>query len=217
MSAPITATPVAAARARNVTQTLHFTTNRGLIGTLSSGTVLSRAKLDANKTLEAIGFPNVFSRSQDAAWVDYVSMSVSRVNKRMLTSSQNWHLDEEIWWAVLAFDVSLIDDAGIFFATTNNIYPVVQRGEGVQGFEAMFAPVVPWGYYGSVRQRFTSTPDHHTTCPQAEVLYPEAVSLAALTAIYVPEPELLDNVAGVLAAIPRAPDVPVECKPEVFD
>jgi hypothetical protein len=211
------ATPSAAARFRGIDAILHFTTNRGLVGILSTGTVLSRAGLDGDKTLEAIGFPNNASRSRDADWVGYVSMSISRVNKHMLSYSQSWHRSAGVWWAVLAFDVSILDTEGVVFASTNNVYPVVRRATGVAGFEAMFAQKVPWGKFGSIRERYNGFPDHYTTCPQAEVLYPNAVPLTALMAIYVPEPEQLDEVRGILAAIPGTPSVPVLCRPEVFD
>lgn len=204
------------ARSRGVTEILHFTTSRGLVGILNSNGVVCRDRLDSDQTLEAIRLPNAASRSKDAAWTGYVNLSVSRVNVSMLGYSKNWHRIDGVWWAIVAFDVSIVDDPGVTFTTTNNTYPVVQRAVGVAGFEAMFADRVPWGYYGSVAIRTASTPASYTTCPQAEVLYPDVVTLDRATNVYVPEPDYLDDVAGMMSAFPNAQGLQVTCAPAVF-
>lgn len=208
--------PSEAARARGITEILHFTTNRGLIGILSAGGVASRDRLDADPTLEAIKLPNVLSRHKDAAWTGYVNLSVSRVNISMLGYSKNWHQEDGVWWSVIAFNIGVIDDDSVMFTTTNNTWPVVKRAGGADGFEAMFASSVPYGRFGSIARRRATTLQSHTTCPQAEVLYPDFLSLDHAMHIYVAEAEHLDEVAGMAAAFPRTQDLTVTHAPEVF-
>lgn len=212
-------TPAERARERGVTELLHFTSHPGLIGILASGKVQSRDNLRADEYLEEIMLLNSPSRARDAAWTGYVKLSVSRVNSRFMGSSRGWHAHEGVWWACLSFDVGILDHEGVWFSTTNNAYEVTERATGIEGFEAMFGPKVAWGTYGSVCRRTPSTPDHFTTDPQAEVLYPGAVDLSHLRAIYVPEEERTDDVAAYLAGL-YAPDslqaVPCLYRPDVF-
>jgi hypothetical protein len=88
---------------------------------------------------------------------------------------------------VLSFDVSILDDDGVWFTTTNNVYEAVcRRGLGREGFDDMFARCVPWGYLGSEKRRTAATPSHWTTDRAAEVLYPGELPLDRLNRIYVP-------------------------------
>ena len=203
------------ARQRGITEVLHFTTNRGLVGILSSGAVLSRDALEAADKLEPIRLLNCGSRSKDADWTGWVNLSLTQVNKSMLGTSQSWHKEDGIWWGVLAFDVSILDDDDVWFTTTNNTYPVVRRGHGIEGLTALFAPRVPWGYYGSSKTRQNKT-DDMTTCEQAEVLYPGSLRLDALRHIYVAEGEHIDQIAGWVTAFPTTPVVPVTFNPGIF-
>ena len=204
------------ATSRGITEILHFTTNKGLIGVLAKQAALCRDLLETDQYLEHIYTRNCADRSKDAAWTGYVNLSISRVNGPMFDSSERWHATEELWWAVLAFDVSILADPGVVFTTTNNTYPVVKRGGGVDGLAALFANRVPWGYYGSVRQRGPGMPDAWTTDVQAEVLYPSKIQVDRLMAVYVREDEHIDVVNALLGALSGAPRVPVTCKPEVF-
>lgn len=205
------------AKARGITEILHFTTNKGLIGVLASGAVLSRDLLDADAYLEHIYTPNCADRPKDADWTGYVNLSISRVNASMLGYSRGWHpVGEDLWWAVLAFDPGILGAPDVWFTTTNNTYPVADRATGAAGFEALFAPRVPWGRFGSIRIRAPHDKPSWTTCPQAEVLYPGKLSTGRLTGIYVHEAEHVDAVAGLLEAVAGAPRVPVVHQPEVF-
>lgn len=202
--------------ARGIREVLHFTTNHGLIGVFASGALLSRDDLNANDLLGSVKLLNCAMR-RDAGWTGYVSSSISAVNKDFLASSQGWHPPRDgVWWAVLSFLPSVLSDDGVVYATTNNVYPVVQRAEGLDGLKALYAPRVPWGYYGSIAVRTPSTPLHRPTHVQAEVLYPGRLGLDRLQAIYVPRGEHVDDVRGLMTSIPQAPQVPVEACPEVF-
>lgn len=201
---------------RSITEVLHFTTNKGLLGIFATGDVLCRDLLDSEQYIEEIYTPNCIDRLKDADWTGYVNLSISRVNDHMLGRSVRWHSTEDVWWAVLAFDVSMLANTGVYFTTTNNTYPCVQRDTGVIGLRALFAESVEWGYYGSRKHRYSRMPDAWTTDPQAEVLYPERVPLRLLRAVYLREPEHVDHVAGWLPIFPDVPRVPIVPKPEVF-
>lgn len=203
--------------ARSITDVLHFTTHRGLLGILATGLLKCRDELSEDEYLEHIYTPNCSDRLKDADWTGYVNLSISRVNADMFKSSKKWHLDDDgVWWAILVFDATLLAHASITFATTNNVYPVVQRATGLAGLQALFNDVVPWGYFGSKKYRFTGLPDNYTTDPQAEVLYPQALPVDWLRAIYVYEEEDIDAVEALLGMFPVGPKVNVEHRPEVF-
>jgi hypothetical protein len=205
------------ARTRGITEVLHFTTDKGLLGIFATGAVRCRDLLDNDKYIEEIYTPNCNNRLKDAEWTGYVNLSVSRVNKYMLDRSEIWHNTEDIRWAVLAFDVSLLAHPGVHFTTTNNTYrPSVRRGTGVHGLHALFADSVKWGYYGDYKCRYPGMPDAWTTDPQAEVLYPQQVSVGLLRALYVREPEHIDHIAGQMSIFSTVPRVPILHKPEVF-
>jgi hypothetical protein len=142
------ATPFEAGQRRGVTELLHYTTQKGVHGTIASAALLSRARLDKDDYLEHIREP-VWPR-KDPAWVDHISLSVSSINAELFAQSRA-HFPH-LWWAVFSIDPRIVDDAGVVFTTTNNIFPKVRRGEGVSGFEAMFAdPVL--GKFSSVHTR----------------------------------------------------------------
>src|SRR4051794_21817184 len=77
---------------RGITEVLHFTTApNGMVGICATGAVRSREQLDEDKYIEHIYAPNCADRLKDAEWMDYVSLSISRVNKWMLDRSEGWH------------------------------------------------------------------------------------------------------------------------------
>ena len=205
------------AAARGITEVLHFTTNKGLLGILATGSVLCKDRLDCEKYIEHIFTQNCPDRTKDSGWTGYVNMSISRVNNWMLTRSNGWHATEDLWWVVPAFNASLLADPGVYFVTTNNTYDkCLKRDTGVYGLHALFANSVEWGKYGSFKCRYPGMPEAWTTDPQAEVLYPGEVPVSMLRAIYVREPEHADAVRAMLAICQQELRVPVQHKPEVF-
>jgi hypothetical protein len=202
---------------RGITELLHFTTNNGALGILATGFVLSRDRLAKEQYIEHIYTPNCPSRHKDSEWTDYVNLSISRVNGRMLgISSGRWHATEDLWWVVLALDGSLLTHPDVHFVTTNNTYHnCLKRNTGVEGLRALFAHSVEWGWQGSHVTRYRGMPDAWTTDPQAEVLYPGQVPIELLRAIYVREEEHADTVRSWFPIFQVLP-VPVEYRPEVF-
>lgn len=201
---------------RGITEVLHFTTNKGLLGILATGTVLCNDRLDDESYIETICTKNCRNRMKDSDWTGYVNMSISRVNNWMLTKLTEWHETEDVWWVVLAFDASLLADPDVHFATTNNTYTrCLKRGTGLEGLRALFAESVEWGWFGHRKYRKPGMPDAWTTDPQAEVLYPGEVPVSKLRAIYVLEGEHADAVRAMISFFP-APPVPVLHKPGVF-
>jgi hypothetical protein len=200
---------------RGITEVLHFTTNLGLVGIFGLGQVLSRARLPQARYVEHVYKPNCKTR-KDPAWVDYVSLSISRINDWMFDTSERWHEVDQVWWAILSFHPGVLADPGVWFATTNNIYPAVRRGQGAPGLEALFADPV----YGRYSAELCRTPDQLPSWPtdrQAEVLYPRALALDRLCQIYVRDGEHRDTIRGMITAFPGLVDVPVLRAPEAFE
>lgn len=154
---------------------------------------------------------------KDPKWTDYVNLSITTVNPRMLGSSRSWHNPkEDIWWAVLSFTPDVLHHPDVWFTTTNNVYTsTVRRAQGPQGLADMFSEPIPWGYYGDKSSR-NGKARNLPTDNQAEVLYPKELSLQYLRAIYVPAEDHLDEIEGWVATLPNVPRVPVTYRPEVF-
>jgi hypothetical protein len=191
---------------------VHFTTVLGTVGILSSRAVKSRRRLPADRHLEHVYRPNAVDRSGDIAWHDYVNLSLSRINAWMFDRSERWHAYDDVSWVLLAFPPDILDEPGVVFTTTNNIYPSCLRAEGLAGFHEMFRdPVL--GRYSTPHTR-VGLPDHFPTDRQAEVLYPGELALDTLQGIYVQLEQALDDIHGALGALDL--DYPVHLAPEEF-
>ena len=203
---------VRAARDRGVKDVVHFTTVRGAIGVLAARAVKSRLLLPKDAYLEHVYRPNAAIR-KDQEWLAYVNLSIARINDWMFETSSRWHPAPDNPWVVLAFDPELLGDPGVVFATTNNIYPACRRGEGLEGFNSLYAQVVQ-GRYGTTHVREGKCSDWPTDC-QAEVLYPSELSCDYLRRIDVQQEEVTETVHGMLAGVGLS--VPVRHAPEVFE
>jgi hypothetical protein len=207
---------LAYAQDRGITEVLHFTSGSGLLGAAATGAVLSRDRLREEEYVAYIALENCPDRSRDAAWTGHVSLSITQINRALLDiSRRRWHPDEDVW-CVLAFDVAILGHPGVWFADSNNAYPITKRDIGVTGLAAMFADAVKWGYYNKIDYRTDRTPRSMPTQDRAEVLYRDRVSLRWLRNIYVSDHETADHVEGLFAVLDTLPRVPVVCKPEVF-
>ncbi len=185
--------------ARSIQEVLHFTTNRGLLGILANGSVKSRKRLPNEAQLEYLFLPNTDYR-KDVPWVDYVNLSISRVNNRFLDWSRRRPRTERLFWCILAFDCVILAHPGVLFVTTNNIYSGAKRGSSHSDLEALFAEAVhQWGPHYAHRP--LGRANHLTTCPQAEVLYPKALSIEHLGRIYVADGETQDEVHAMLGML----------------
>lgn len=199
---------------REILEVLHFTTNKGILGILDTKFLKARDRLNEDARLAYIFTPNASKRTRDIEWLDYVNLSVSRINTWFASSSGNWHRHSGIWWCVLSFSPEVLNHDGIVFTTTNNIYSSVIRNTGESGLEAMFAPrIVQYGNKSVTRT--SKYAENHTTCEQAEVLYPGQVSTEFLKKIYVPNAEIEDQIAGQLIAV-RHPPVEIEVRESLF-
>ena len=199
------------AQERGVTQVVHFTTAKGAVGVLASGSLLSRARLPKEKYLEHVYEPNARIR-KDVAWLDYVNLSIERINDWMFGTSTHWHAAEGNPWVVLSFDPEILAHPGVVFTTTNNIYPACKRAEGLVGFSQMFAEVV-LGWYDCRHDRKDKPPEWPTD-RQAEALYPFDLSCQYLQRIDVQIEETGDTIKAALDVLGQS--VPVCYAPEVF-
>jgi len=174
---------------RGIEEILHFTTDRGVTGILATDYLSCRKLLPQDKYLEYIYKYNCLDRSRDKAWWDYVNLSVTSVNRYLFgISSGKWHSGTDGWWCVLSFKPEICAHDGVYFTTTNNMYSGVQRKQGTAGLKAMFDPqTTQWSRKIITRQ--STTPDNQPTCEQAEVLYPQKLSLEYIRCVYVENDE----------------------------
>jgi len=108
----------ARARVRGVTDIRHYTSERGVMGSIMRGRLLTRDRVEADPELAFI-FEGVWDR-RDPKWTDHISMSVSRINLDLHERSRRRLPD--YWWAIMAFDVAILDEPEVVFTTTNNVY-----------------------------------------------------------------------------------------------
>lgn len=169
---------------RKITEVVHFTTNRGLLGILVQRLCKARALLAKDEYLESIYHENTKWRREDPKYWSYVNLSISEPNHRFLRiSSEDWWANEDLFWAVLSFDPVIMTHPGVLFAPGNMGYEGITPVEGQPGAEALFADRVPKGFKKTM-PRGDRAP-HLPTNPQAEVLYPQAVSTRHLQRICV--------------------------------
>lgn len=200
---------------RGLKEILHFTTNEGLLGILHTRFLKSRKRLPEDKQLKYIFKPNAVWR-KDTAWLDYINLSISRINAQFFEIASNkWHKARDIWWCVLSFDPIILTHDGVYFATTNNMYTGVKRGRGAAGLEALFANrIIQWDDRVVIRD--SQQPLNLATCPQAEVLYPGELSTTFLKKIYVLMAEHDDEICGQVSGVCH-PSIEVVVSPKVFN
>lgn len=211
--------PSEIANERGITELLHFTTSNGFVGIIATGGLLSHSELPQESRLAHILQVNCKDRSRDADWHGYVNLSISRINGTFFSISSNrWHAAKDVYWCILSFSPRIMDHPGVLFSTTNNAYELTARAPGGDGLEALFAPKIrqfptKWVY------RSRETPVHHTTCHQAEVLYPKEVRLDYLQRVYFPTEDIADEAAAQLGfCAPSLKDrVELVVNPEKFE
>ena len=202
-----------AADSRGITQVVHFTTVRGAIGILASSAVKSRSRLPKDKYLEHVYRPNASNRGKDLLWLDYVNLSIERINDWMFEHSESWHAAEDNPWVVLSFHPRILTHPGVVFTTTNNIYPACMRAEGLAGFSRIFSNEIR-GRFGTRHDR-TNKLDAWPTDRQAEVLYPGELTCLHLQRIDVQVEESMATIHGILSGLGRR--ISVRHAPEAFE
>lgn len=203
-----------------VTEVLHFTTNRGLVGSFAIKRVLSRRRLPEEFYLEHVVHNNSHTRPEEAYnfdksrdWLDFVNMSIDEINSRFFRFSEGWERNAELWWAILAFTPEILDHEGVVFTTTNNGYEHCCRASGPEGMAALYEQTIRRKGDWIVSRRARA--DNLPTCEQAEVLYPEGLDTQYLTRVYVAREEDSDRVYGWLREF-GLPVVPVIVAPGKF-
>lgn len=199
---------------RGITEVLHFTTNSGFLGMLSQAQVLPNSKLHQEDLLAFIFKQNSQTRKEkNVKWLDYVNLSISKLNHEFFSYSKYIHRDTEMFWVVLSFSPQILEHDEVFFTTTNNIYPSCKRSQGDEGFINMFNNPIE----GKFQAKFFRGDKHlssWTTCEQAEVLYPEGLSLDYLNKIYVLNEDSKSCVKAQMSLYNKSIETVVE--PSVF-
>lgn len=202
---------------RGISEVLHFTTSNGLLGILATGKLLAHSELPTEKRLSHILQINCRDRSRDSAWHGHINLSISRINGSFFTISQGWHATADVFWCILSFSSEIMSHEGVFFATTNNAYPMTKRASDADGLEALFAPRIHQ-FPTKWVCRNNSQIENFTTCHQAEVLYPKELPLQYLKAIYVKTHDHADEVSAQIGVLNSQlpPDFRLEVAPELF-
>ena len=202
---------VVAAEGKGIKEIVHFTTLTGSVGILATSAVKSRSRLGKESYLQYVYRPNVELR-KDEGWLDYVNLSIERINDWMYDSSARWHADQDNPWVLLSFTPRILAHPGVVFTTTNNIYPACRRAEGLAGFNQLFAAQVH-GRYGKLHDRRGKLPQWPTD-RQAEVLYPMELSCEHLQCIYAQNEDGVEGLEGALGGLGVTANVQIA--PEVF-
>lgn len=166
---------------------LHFTRGDNLVGILQRGGVLSRTKLTAERApshhLEYVGDSAWPDRSRDKDWWGYVNLSIEAVNETLLKKARTNHPEQG--WFILSFKPDILEHENIYFTSTNNAYaPHVLRDIGLTGLNLSYSLSYK-DLNGNIHQRHNMLPKQYPSSQQAEVLYPDFLSLTHLDAIYV--------------------------------
>lgn len=198
---------------RGIAEIVHFTTNSGLTGILASRSLKARALLEKDHYLEKVLKANAADR-KDTAWLSYVNLSISRINRSYFNASVRWHIGDDLWWCILAFDPLILAHQEVHFSTTNNIYTGVKRKKGINGLQSMFSERVHQ-FLGNYAYRVPKMEENLTTCEQAEVLYHREVATEFLRTVYVARDEDAASAEGVIAANDHRP-IPVVVASEMF-
>ncbi|CAM3050126.1 DarT ssDNA thymidine ADP-ribosyltransferase family protein [Vibrio diazotrophicus] len=200
---------------RGIEEVLHFTTNHGLVGICSLNKLVSRDQLPKEKALEHIIKYNSKFRS-DSQWTSYVNLSISRINTSFFGYSQTWHREEYDFWVIFAFDAQILAHDGVVFTTTNNIYRnECKRDIGQIGLNMLFHDQVV-SKRGRLKPRDPTLPLNWTTCEEAEVLYPNDISLEYLKKLYVPDEATFALASAALSFDDKLQHIEIEVNTEKF-
>ena len=196
-----------------ITSIVHFTrVQPGLVGVLHARAIKARQALPKEHQLRHVYEPNAADRSRDVRWHQYINLSITNINPWMFNYSSGWHKDAQ--WVILSFNPNILSEPGVVFCTTNNAYPSVRRQTGLGGFNQMFYPEVP-GYQERISTRDEREPNQ-TTDPQAEILYPSAVSLDHLQSIIVQDDDTYEAVTASLSIF-ELDRIRITTDPEAFE
>jgi len=186
--------------ARGINEVVHFTTNHGCLGTLYTGTLLSRARLQEDEMVRYLFGANAELR-RDLSYLDHISLSLEHINAEFYGISANkWHRNEPIFWCILAFDPIVLTHDDVVFVTTNNIYSSVVRGTGEAGLARLFGDKIHRWHGVPAAIRVPATRSCYPTCFQAEALYPGSLSTEHLQRIYVRSATDQSEIIGFLKA-----------------
>lgn len=176
---------------QGISEVLHFTMGDNFVEILSHGAVISRILLEQERakfqSLERIGDTAWPDRLRDLEWWGYINLSIETVNQYLLNRAKINHPGQR--WFVLSFDPHILTHEDVYFTTTNNAYePHVLRGKGPDGLKLPYSTSYK-DRNGNVHRRQGALPKQIPTSQQAEVLYPNELSLNHLRAIYVEDDE----------------------------
>lgn len=198
---------------RGITEIVHYTSEEGLTGVLATCALKCKNKLRCDQYIEHILKINT-QKEFDPEWNTHVHLSISTINSWLFGfSAGRWHTQAK--WRILAFDPVILTHSDVHFVTTNNAYKDhLSRDKGAKGLEALFAGKVK-SRYGREICRLPTIASNLTTDPQAEVLYPDAVSTQFLRRIYVAT-EADENAVAAQLHVFKYTGIDLSVAPEKF-
>lgn len=195
---------------RNITRLLHFTPGFNLRGILAARAILPVKRLQARADIPF--YRNDLHRNDGRT--DCINLSLQQPNHRLF-----WHFRCQHWeqheqeraitkeesmktaWCILALDPTLCAAPKVNFTTTNAANHLAHWGQGIDGFDALFASAT------------ANTPANI----QAEVLYPGDIALSAIRAICVANDHALMRFRWNLIRWGYNPSLlPLKVVPELF-
>lgn len=200
-------------QAQKIREIVHFTTQKGLLGTAFTRALLPRKQLREEQLLEYILKINAASR-RDTKWFDFVNLSINDINRRFFAAADRWH--RGIWWVVLSFSPEILEHDGVYFATTNNAYDGVVQNHSVEGLRALYAQPIDHGFASWPLHSRDGCRPEDPTCPQAEVLYPGRLSTEFLRRVYVADEATYREACSFLTFLPNVADIQVTIEPDRF-
>lgn len=186
---------------RGITQAVHFTTRRGLVGIFSTGLLQARQHLSTDDYLEHIYRPNAHIRREGKEYFRYVNLSLTQPNQRFFGISQGWHASEDdLFWAVLHLDARIAAHPGVLFAPGNMAYDGIHPKGGHVGLVDLFADPYNDGF-GRRKRRAPGRASNLPSNPQAEVLYPDRIPTSYVDGVVVASEEDAASVHAIVGVV----------------
>ena len=198
-----------------IKRVVHFLPMNNLVGVLHAKALLCTARLPNCEKVRYVYEQNTRER-WDKQWTQFVSLSIERINLEFFLASQKKWQTEDNRWCILCFEPAILAHDGVTFATTNNTYSKVIRGQGHRGFVQLFAPTVD----GRLREAKVHRPANHKaswpTDRRAEVLYPNSVEFEYLNEITVRSAKDRSTVNGMFVGLNLVREPHITHNPEMF-
>lgn len=204
-------------QAVGISEVLHFTQPKGLLGFCFTCALIPRSQLAKEQLLEYIIKFNA-ARRTDHQWFDHSSLSINDINRRFFDASASWHqAANSVWWSILSFTPKVLSHPNVHFVATNNAYPAANPQPGLDGLRQLYESQVTHGFPSwAVHNPGTQSAPGAPSCPQAEALYPGRLSAEHLRRVYVRDAASYREACSYLIFLPNRSEIEVSIEPDRF-